>query len=101
MKLRYTPQARRDLWQIENYISIELCNSSAANHVISGILKSCSKFKDQPAMGINLAKKTGRDTELMYIITGKHLVFYKIEKNYVSIIRILDSRTDYMKIIWG
>lgn len=100
MKLQYTPQARQDLWRIENYISVELCNSSAANHIISGILKSCSKLKDQPVMGMSLAKKTGRDTELMYIITGKHLVFYKIEENCVSIIRILDSRTDYMQTIW-
>lgn len=101
MRLRYTPQALLDLREIDEYISVELCNPSAANHVISGILESCSKIKDQPGMGISLARKTGRETDLLYIITGMHIAFYKIEENYISVIRILDSRTDYLHVIFG
>lgn len=101
MRLRYTPKSRQDLLELKEYISTELCNPSAAEHIVSGILKSCAKLKEQPGMGLRLAQKTGRDTELLYIITGKHLVFYRIEKNDISVIRILDSRTDYLKVLFG
>ncbi|MDO5422688.1 MAG: type II toxin-antitoxin system RelE/ParE family toxin [Eubacteriales bacterium] len=100
MRLRYTPQSRQDLWELKEYISVELSNPSAAENIVSGILKSCAKLKDQPGMGIRLAQKTGRDTELLYIVTGKHLVFYRIEKNDILIIRILDSRTNYLKVLF-
>lgn len=99
MKLRYTPQARIDLQELRQYISVDLCNPSAANHVIANILQSCSNLKNQPLMGIYLKDKIERDTDLQYIISGKHLVFYRIENEYISIIRILDSRTNYLKVL--
>ena len=100
MKLRYTPRAREDLLEIKQYIAIDLYNPSAADSVIQNIVNSCSKLKEYPNMGIDLSKKIERDTELRYIITGKYLAFYHVEENYISIIRILDSRTNYMKILF-
>lgn len=101
MRLRYTPEARRDLQEIERYISVELCNPSAAKHVISEIMKTCAKLKGQPQMGLRLAQKIGRDTDFMYLISGKHLVFYRIEEKCISVVRVLGNRTNYMQVILG
>lgn len=101
MRLRYTPKAREDLRRIEQYIAVNLCNADAAKHIITNILKACSRLKEQPDIGIRLSEKTGRSTKIRYIICGKHLAFYLIEDQMVSIIRILDSRTDYMQIIFN
>lgn len=50
-------------------------------------------------MGVELSEKTNRDTDLRYIISGKHLIFYRVEKDYISIVRILDSRTNYIRAV--
>ena len=96
MKLRYTPEAHRDLQNIKQYIAVELCNSSAAISVSHQIIFACQRLKEHPYMGIKLSDKTGRETDLRYIIIGNYLAFYRIDGNYISIVRILDSRTNYM-----
>lgn len=48
-------------------------------------------------MGLSLAKKTGQKTDLQYIISGKYLIFYRQEECFLSIIRIIDGRTDYLR----
>lgn len=101
MRLRYTPEAREDLRRTEQYIAENLCNADAAKHVIANILKACSRLKEQPDMGIRLGQKIGRNTKVRYIICGKHLAFYLIEDQVISVIRILDSRTNYMQIIFN
>lgn len=100
MNVRYTPEARRDLREIKQYICENLCNPSAAESVTQKIVRSCGMLKTQPGMGIRLSAKTGRNTDLRYIIAGKYIIFYREEKACVSVIRILDTRTDYMKKVF-
>lgn len=101
MILRYSPEALEDLKQIKDYISENLHNPTAANRVVSTIAKSCSNLKEYPKMGLRLSEKTGRDTDLLYIITGKYFAFYRIEKHYISVIRVLDGRTNYLQILFN
>lgn len=101
MRLRYTPEAREDLRALKQYIAVELCNPSAADTVTQNIVHSCSGLKEQPYMGIELSEKTGRDTDLRYLVTGRHLVFYCVKESNISIMRILDSRTNYMQVLFG
>lgn len=100
MRLRYTPEARTDLAEIRSYIREVLKNPIAANRIAAGILESCSRLKEQPQMGAALSEKTGRETELRYLICGKHLAFYRIEEDTISVIRILDGRTQYMRVLF-
>lgn len=100
MILRYTPEALEDLRLINEYISKDLKNPLAAKRIIKEIVKSVSYLKEQPRLGINLSAKTGRDTDLLYIISGNHIVFYRIDDKYVSIIRIINARTNYLQVIF-
>lgn len=100
MKLRYTPAARTDLREIREYISEMLKSPIAADRIITGILESCSHLKEQPKMGAELSEKIGRETDLRYLICGKHIAFYRIEKDIVSVVRILDGRTNYMRVLF-
>lgn len=101
MMLRYTPEAFEDLIAIKKYISENLFNPNSANKLIEAITKSCSNLKEFPNLGLELSIKTGRDTDLRYIITGKYFVFYRIDEKYISIIRVLDGRTNYMQQLFG
>ena len=71
MILRYTPRARQDLNEIKNYVKNELANPQAAARIVERILKGCSNLKS----------------------------IYRVENTMVSIIRIMDGRTDYLRYL--
>ncbi len=99
MKLRFTPEALNDLTGINQYIKEELGSPIAAGKIIRGILSSCSLLKNQPGLGMKLSKRIGRETDYRYLISGKYIVFYRIENNSISVYRIIDARTDYIRAI--
>lgn len=47
-----------------------------------------------------MTAKTERETDLRYLICGKYIIFYRIGEDVISVIRILDGRTDYMRILF-
>ena len=42
-----------------------------------------------------------RDINHKYIVVEKNYVFYRIEEDYVRIIRVLNEREDFMRILFG
>ena len=99
MKLRFTPEALNDLSEIKQYIGKDLGSPIAAGKIISGILVSCSLLKNQPRLGKELSKRIGRETDYRFLISGSYIVFYRIESNSISVYRIIDARTDYIRTI--
>ena len=100
MKLRYTPEARSDLREMYEYISGTLKNPIAANRSSASVLENCSHLKDYPRMGAELSEKVGRETDLRYLVCGNYIVFYRVEQEVISVIRILDGRTNYMRVLF-
>ena len=98
MRLRYTPAAIIDMEEIFEYISVKLSNPDAARGVIAGIYQSCAALKDNPMPGLTLRDKTGRDVEGRCLVSGKYLIVYDVNE-VVSILRIFDTRTDYLRLI--
>ena len=98
MKIRYTPQAILDLEEIRDYISLELQNPEAAQNIIRSIAKDTAALKDMPWLGVELRKKTGRDIAGRALISGKYMVIYEIEEE-ISVLRVLDTRVDYLRMI--
>ena len=80
MRLRYTPAARADLRAMRDYIIHTLKNPSAAQRLTAKIVESCARLKDQPRMGAALSEKTGRDTDLRYLVCGDQIAFYRVEE---------------------
>lgn len=99
MKLVYTPQSRQDLREIRDYIADDLKNPAAAKNITEKILKTAHLLSDQPYLGVSLNEKTGRDTDYRCLFSGNYGIFYLVSENRICIIRILDLRTDYMRII--
>ena len=75
MIIRYTPAARDDLVQTKEYIETVLKNPIAAKNVTNKIIQKCSILKEQPMCGISLSEKTGRDTDLRFLVCNNHLAF--------------------------
>ena len=99
MKIRYAPAAIHDLDEIESYIRDTLVNPTAAFDVISGIADDIELLKEQPFLGPELGLKINRDISERYLISGNYIVVYAVE-DMISILRIRDTRTNYLKIIF-
>ncbi len=101
MKLQYTPESIDDLRRITVYIKNVLKNPSAAKRIGTKILDNCSILKSQPKAGYSVKAKVGLDTDLRILICERYLIFYRVEKQTVSIARILDDRQDYLQLLFG
>lgn len=98
MKLRYTPAAIADLEEIKSYIADTLLNPDAAFALMTGIAKACSHLKEQPFIGPELRQKLNRDIKGRFLIFRKYIVIYEVT-DVVSVLRVLDTRTDYLNIL--
>lgn len=99
MNVRYSPEAREDLRQISRFIALEYQNPKAAAGIVQRIMHQCATLKQFPQMGMRLSEKLQRETPLRFLICGNHIAFYRIEKADVCIIRILDGRTNYLRVL--
>ncbi len=100
MKIQYTPVAIADLQEMKDYISKTLHNPKAAKRITKSIMDHCATLKLHPQMGMSLAAKTGLDTDLRYLVCEQHLAMYRVEGDFILIARILDGRTDYMRVLF-
>ena len=101
MKLRYTPEALRDLQEIKRYIKSEIHNPTAANRITKAILDGCAQLKQFPEMGVSIGAKTGYETDLRMLVVESYIALYRIETEVVSVGRIINARQDYIHILFG
>ena len=99
--IKVSPEARNDLLDIKEYISLELNNPTAALNMVSSITKAISTLVDFPDMGTPLSSKVDILTNYRFLVCGSYLVFYRHEEGAVNIVRVLYGRRDYMKILFG
>ena len=100
-KIRLSPLALSDLKEIKEYITDELCNPPAANRIVTKIMKDYSLLEASPMLGPSLSSIVRIDTDYRFLVSGKYIIFYKTENEYVSIYRILYGARDYIKILFS
>ncbi|MBR7060640.1 MAG: type II toxin-antitoxin system RelE/ParE family toxin [Eubacterium sp.] len=97
MRIVYRPAAINDIISTAEYIEKELKNPQAAQRLKERILFSVSLLKDNPNMCNLLSNKYELvESDYLYIIVNKQIVFYEINNDTIEIIRMLDGRTDYL-----
>lgn len=96
----YTEAAIDDLDLIFDYISTE--NYVAAHSLLDKLESGINKLKEFPKLGAVLPAN-----ELSYIENGyrfltinSYMIFYRIEEEKVIIARILDSRRDWLFLLF-
>lgn len=100
-KIEITDEARADLRQIREYISVDLCNESAASKTIANIIKSIQRLKDLPEIGAPLSSRISEKSDYRYLVCGSYNVFYHIESRTVKIVRVLNARRNFMALLFG
>ena len=99
-RLRYSAQARKDLDEIWDYIVADLSNPIAAEKTVNRIMDDIDRLVDFPEMGTMLRDVTHMVTDYRYIVSGNYMAFYRFHDDFVSIVRILFGRRDYMRILF-
>ena len=99
--LHISPEAREDLQDIKEYISSELENPTAAQNVVSNIIKAMRSLEQFPDMGSPLSSVVDVPNDYRFLVSGNYLVFYRNDKDSVYVIRVIYGKRDYMKILFG
>ena len=99
MKIEFKETAVEDILHAQRYISEQLHSPSAAKKLASAIYDAAMLLCDNPFMGAPLSGKYELDTDLRYFIVAKHLIFYRVSGERITVIRVLDGRQDYMSVL--
>ena len=101
MRIRYSPAAREDLRELHRYLVGEF-GAAVADEAVRKIVIDISMLKRHPGLLRPLADKIGRPTDYQYLLCGKYSIAISLlEPEVISIIRILDGRTDYATTVFG
>lgn len=98
-KVQYSPRAREDLIRIKAYMQEEF-NSVLATEFMKKITKKIKNLEVYPLMGRPLSNLIDVPTDYMFIVIEKNYVFYRNEGKFVKVICILNTRQDFMKILF-
>jgi len=97
--IQFTPLAKDDLIRIKVYLEGEF-DVKIATEKIKQLLKSIKRFELYPLMGRPLMNIIDLPTDYMYFVLEKNYVFYRLEHETVKIIRIIDTRQNYIDILF-
>jgi len=99
-EVQFSPLAKQDLIKIIGYLE-EAFDNEIASEKIRQLLNSIRKFETFPLLGRPLMNVIDIPTDYMYFVVDKNYVFYRLEKETVKIIRIIDTRQDYINVLFG
>lgn len=99
-KIHYSPESRRDLDDIWDYIVSELQNRSAAEHVVDRIMDAVDQLKNFAEMETLLSSIADVGTDYRFLVSGNYMVFYRVQDSDVHIDRVLYGRIDYMSALF-
>lgn len=97
----YTPQARRDLADIEDYITDVLCNPIAAANVLTEILDKVDQAVEFPNSAAPLSSIANVESDYRVLVCGNYLAFFRIEAENIRVIRVLYGKSEYIKALFG
>ena len=83
-KIHYSPESRRDLDDIWDYIVSELQNRSAAEHVVDRIMDAVDQLNNFAEMETLLSAIADVGTDYRFLVSGNYMVFYRVQDSDVQ-----------------
>lgn len=101
MRIRYSPAAHEDLRELRRYLAGEF-GAAVADRSVRQVVRDISALKRHPGLLRPLADKIKRPTGYRYFPCGKYAIAISLlEPEVISILRVLDGRTDYATTVFG
>lgn len=95
----FSPKASADLDEIKACIESELGCPKAANGKVFEILDAIDNLAVFPEIGPSLKGKIDSLARYRSLSVSGYLVVYRIEAGRVLVVRVLNSRMDYLKML--
>ena len=97
LRLHWAPKAYEDLDEIQRFIQED--NPEAAAQVVLHIIDRAEQLRAFPESGPLLPVKRWPHDTMRSLVVGSHIVFYRADDVFVSVIRVLHAARDYMSIL--
>ncbi len=101
IQVTVSPEARKDLINIHRYISEELENPQAANHIIHELRLAMEGLQVFPGRGRPLDAMLSVHTEYRYLPCENYCIFYLENEENVVIVRVLHQRQDCLRALFN
>ena len=100
-KLEYLPVARKDMMEIVRYISQELQNPGAANHLAAELVEAAERVLTFPYAAPAYLPIRPLKYEYRKILVQNYLIFYRIEeeKKLVTVSRVIYAKRNYGRLL--
>lgn len=99
LKLKIFPAAQSDLEQIFRYISVELCNPSAAAGLIEDFEKALYNVCIFPTSCPLTDNEYIKDMTLRKLVVKNYIVFYRATDSEIQVVRVIYGMRDYSVIL--
>ena len=93
-------EARRDLKDIQSYITDEQESPQNALKVIEKILDRIERLLNFPDTGTLLSPKVNFPTNYRYARSAGYLIFYRHENNKIFVDRIIHEKRNYIMVLF-
>ncbi len=99
-KIRYTPKAMGDMDAVWNDVYEVSKEPDVTDRYVNDFIDEIEKKKQFPLLGIPLVYR-GLFTGFYAVSFKKYKAFYRVNDNYMEVLRIIMEKKDYMKILFG
>ena len=98
-QLKIFPLAQLDMEQIFDYISVELCNPTAAIGQINDLEKAFENVCTFPESCPYINNEYVKDKSLRKLIVNNYIAFYRIRDNEIQVVRVLYGMRNYETLL--
>ena len=99
-KLRFTPEAIRDMEAVEEDVLEVSGRQDTADRYVDDFFKKIKSKKRFPNSGISLIYNEELFTGFYFVHFKKYNAFYRIQGEFIEVIRILLAKSDYMTVLF-
>ena len=96
-----SPQAVQELHKKKNKKENKIQNPIAAHNTVEKIVETYEDLANFPEIGIPVERYVSFPTDYKFVLAKNYSIFYRIEDEFVKVIRIMYSRRDFVRILFG
>ena len=97
--IEYSKESKQDLIGIKQYIKYNLQEPETAQKLISEIRNEINNLKHNPEIYQIIDDNLIKKIEIRKLIVNNYIVFYRIKKENIEIVRIMYGRRNWINLL--
>ena len=97
--IEYSKESKQDLIGIKQYIKYNLQEPETAKKLILKIRNEINKLKHNPEIYSIIDDDIIKKLEIRKLIVNNYIVFYRIKKENIQIVRIMYGRRNWINLL--